>query len=667
VVATNTPDDWLAGTSAVLRPPPRLSLSEWADRHYYLSSKSAAEPGRWRSLPYQRGIMDAMADPFVRRVSIMKSARVGFTEMGLALFAYHIAHDPCQIMIVQPTVEDAEGYSKEQLAEMLRTVPAVRGLVSEQGVKTSEQTILLKSFPGGVLSMVGANSGRGFRRVLRRVVFFDEVDAYPASAGTEGDPIKLGEKRAETFWNRKIIAGSTPLTAGASRIEELFEAGDQERYTVPCLHCGRFDFLRFNVQRGGEDDSDTADEQGHLMRWIKGRPETACFMCRGCGCAMEEAGKREMLEEGDWRAYAPYIDHRSFHIWAAYSMSPNTTWASIASDFVAAKREGTEKLKTVINTLFGETWKETGEAPNHELLYQRREQYPIGTVPAGVIVLTCGVDVQKDRLVPEVVGWGANKENWSIEIGEIHGDTSLLTGETSPWVKLGELLNRQFPGAEGRVFTIAMMAVDSGYNTQVVYTWCRQHPKTRVMACKGVPGRHRPIVDTPSKVDVTINGRRLQRGYMVWPIGVDVAKGELYGWLQLQRGVGDPPPGWCHFPEHGEEYFLQLTAEHLVKVVNKKTRRTFLEWHVLPNRENHYLDTRILARAAAAALGIDRLVAAARPTQQIPPPTQQNPSGQAPPVVQAPQPQDPARPRSSFWNRPRGGAGSRGSWLGRRR
>jgi phage terminase large subunit GpA-like protein len=648
------------------QPPPRMSLSQWADEHYVLSSKTSADPGQWRTLPYQRGMMDAMADPFIERVSIMKSARIGYTEMGLALFAYHIKHDPCQIMIVQPTVEDAEGYSKEQLAEMLHTVPAVQGLVSDQSVKNSEQTILLKSFPGGVLSMVGANSARGFRRVLRRVVYFDEVDGYPASAGSEGDPIKLGENRAKTFWNRKIIAGSTPTTAGASRIAEMFEAGDRRRYYVPCPHCGRMDFLRFNVQRGGEGDDDGEDdERGHMMRWPKGQPELAHFMCRGCGCQIEEQHKSAMLEAGEWRADRPFRKHASFHIWAAYSTSPNTTWGDIAAEFVAAVREGVEKLKTVINTLFGETWKETGEAPNHELLYQRREQYPIGSVPAGVIVLTCGVDVQKDRLVPEVVGWGASKENWSIEIGEIHGDTSLLTGENSPWVKLGELLNRQFLGADGRVFTIAMMAVDSGYNTQVVYTWCRQHPMTRVIACKGIPGRHRPIVDAPSKVDVTINGRRLQRGYKVWPVGVDVAKGELYGWLQLQRGVGDPPPGWCHFPEHGEEYFLQLTAEHLVKVVNKKTRRTFMEWHVLPNRENHYLDGRILARAAAAVLGIDRLASAARPPPAAAPPTNTSPAPLPPTPLPAPAGD---RSRSSFWSRPRGGAGPRGgSWLGRRR
>lgn len=660
-----TPASWLAGTSAALRPPPRLSLSDWADKNYVLPAGDAS-PGQWTTLPYQRGIMDALTDPAVDRVSLMKGARVGYTQMINALIAYHVVQDPCPIMVVQPTVEDAEGYSKEMIAAMLRDVPALAGLVSDQNVKNAEQTILLKTFPGGVIDMVGANSGRGFRRKSRRVVIFDEVDGYPASAGSDGDPVKLGEMRAKTYWNRKIIAGSTPSTAGSSRIEELFDAGDRRRYYVPCPHCGRMDFLRFNVQRGGEGEGDTADDRGHMMWWPKGQPELACFKCRGCGCVIGEEHKRAMLEGGEWRAEGEFRRHASFHIWAAYSTSPNASWGAIAAEWVAAKREGVEKLKTTVNNLLGETWKDRGEAPNHELLYQRREQYQIGTVPDGVIVLTCGVDVQKDRLVPEVVGWGANKESWSIDIAELHGDTSLLVGENSPWVKLGELLNRQFPGTGGRVFTIALMAVDSGYNTQVVYTWCRQHPMSRVIACKGIPGRHRPIVDAPSKVDITINGRRLQRGYKVWPVGVDVAKGELYGCLQLPRGTGDPPPGWCHFPEHGEEFFQQLTAEHLVKVTNKKTRRTTFEWHVLPNRENHYLDARILARAAAAVLGIDRLAQVPRAPSPTPPIVPPAAAASAPSPGPAEPPRSSAPPRSSFWNRPRGGSRP-GSWLGRRR
>jgi phage terminase large subunit GpA-like protein len=608
---------WLAGAFESLRPPPVLSLSDWADEHFRLSAESAAEPGRWTTLPYQRGIMDAITDPAVERVTVMKGARIGYTKAINAAIAYYIVQDPCPILVVQPTVEDAKGYSKEEIAPMLRDVDVLRGLVKEASSRSSSNTMVHKRFPGGLLSMIGANSGTGFRRVSRRIVIFDEVDGYPPSAGAEGDPIKLGEKRSEYYWNRKIIAGSTPLIAGASRIEELFESGDRRRYYVPCPECGHADFLSFRR------DAD----RGHVMRWPDGRPELAYFVCSGKQCEIQEQSKQAMVAAGEWRADGEFAGHASFHIWAAYSSSPNATWGKIASEFIEAKHGGSEKLKTFVNTVLGETWRERGEAPEWEQLYQRREDYPLGTVPTGAIVVTAGVDVQKDRLVYEVVGWGANKESWSIDAGELHGDTAL----DATWLQLDALLGRAYVGADGERTPITMLAVDSGYNTQVVYGWARQHPISRVIAVKGLPGA-RMLVGSASPVDVTIRGRRLQRGYKVWPVGVDVAKSELYGWLRLVIGAdGVAPPGYCHFPEHDTEFFRQLTAEHLVTSVNRRTNRARLEWQVIPNRQNHYLDARVYARAAAAVLGIDRLAREPRISDAAPPPTPAPRQTSAPP------------------------------------
>ena len=657
---------WLDGAEQALRPPPRMSLSEWADKHYRLSPESSADPGQWHSRAYQRGILDACTDPAIERVTLMKGARVGYTLCINAAIAYHMHHDPCPIMVVQPTVETAKKYSKEFIAPMLRDVEVLRGLVGGAAVKSSGRTILDKSFPGGVLSMVGANSGTGFRMSSRRVVIFDEVDGYKDSAGDEGDPIALGEARAREYWNRKIIAGSTPTIAGSSRIEEMFEAGDRRRFYVPCPQCGHMDVLRFRKRKGDDVDG------GHRMRWPDDHPEEACFECAANGCVIEERHKGAMLDAGEWRAEAPGNGtmngraHASFHIWAAYSLSANATWGQIAQEFTAAvKAKNNETLKAVVNTLLGETWQERGEAPEWESLYRRREPYAIGTVPEGVIALTAGVDVQKGRLVPEVVGWGANKESWSILIDEIHGDTALLTGEASPWVKLDELLARTFLGANGRVFTIAMMAVDGGWqteavSTQVVYAWGRQHPRNRVMVTKGVFGP-RALVETATPVDVTIGGKKIQRGYLVWPIGVDVAKAEFYSWLRLVPDVetGWTPPGYCHFPEHPAEYFRQLTAEHLMKIVKRSTGRSRLAWQTLPNRENHYLDARILARAAAARLGIDRMPAAAR-------------AAAAPVIAAAPSPPPPPSPPPTTTDgRPRRLSNllgkARGNYWGRKR
>ena len=593
----------------VLRPPPRLTLSQWADAHFYLSAESAAEQGRWKTLPYQRGVMDAITDPRIERVSIQKSARVGFTKIINAAIGYYIHQDPCPVMVVQPTVEDAKGYSKEEIMPMLRDCDVLARLVGEQKARAAGSTILAKMFPGGSLTMVGANSGRGFRRVSRRVVIFDEVDGYPPSAGSEGDQIKLGIQRTAYYWNRKIVAGSTPLLAGSSRIADMFLAGDQRRYHVPCPHCGHRDFLSFRER---------ADGRGHFMQWPDGKPEGAYFVCRGNGCIIEHRDKFAMVEAGEWIADAPLERHASFHIWAAYSYSPSATWGSIATEFTEATRGGSEKLRVFVNTVLGETWQDKGESPDWERIYARRERYQIGTVPAGVVAITAGVDVQKDRLVAEVVGWARTKESWSIEYVELHGDTAAQP----VWAQLDALLARtyQVDGTDARM-AIGMLAIDSGYNTQQVYNWARRHGPSRAIPVKGVANA-RVLLGVPSAVDVLQSGKRIRRGHRVWPVGVDVAKGELYGWLRLPppEPGEDHAPGYCHFPEYDPEYFRQLTAEHLVPVTNKKTRRVRYEWQIQAGRQNHVLDARVYARAAVAQLGLDRAGGPAPHPQPAQPP-----------------------------------------------
>lgn len=596
------PDDdphWLDGTRAALRPPPHLSLSEWAEKHYRLSPETAAEPGRWRTLPYQLEPMDCVTDPAVERITWWKSARIGATLSVITnTIGYHIHHDPCPVLVVQPTQDDAERYSKEGFTPMIRDCSALTGLIRERKGKSAAQTLCHKTYAGGVLSMVGAHSARGFRSTSRRVVIFDEVDGYPPTAGAEGDQIKLGIKRTEYYANRKIISVSTPTIEGVSRIKPMFYQGDQRRYHVACPHCGHADYLVFSRREDG---------RGHWMRW-KDEPEKAHFVCSKSGCTIEHKDKHAMVTSGEWVAAAPFRGHASFHLWAAYSFSPNATWGQIAQEFVDAK-DNPEALKTFINTTVGETWQDRGEAPDWEKLYSRREDYTAGTVPAGVHFLTQGVDVQLDRFEYETVGWGLDKQNWSIDRGVIMGEPDAHGNHVktaATWKKLAAHLERTFPGDDGRDFPVAMTAIDSGNETQAVYNFCRRYPMSRVIAVKG-SGTERALVGLPGAVDVTVRGKRHQRAYKVWPVGVAVAKSELYGWLKLPIVPdGHPyPDGYCHFPKHPVEYFKQLTAEHLVPV-KKRTGHVKHEWRVLPGRQNHGLDCRVYARAAASVQGLDR-------------------------------------------------------------
>lgn len=592
----------LAEVRQAWRPPPRLTLSQWADRHAMLSAESSADVGRWRTIPYQRGIMDAITDRHYESVSVMKSARVGWTKILNHTVGYHAHHDPCPIMVVQPTIGDAEGYSKDEIGPMIRDTPVLHDLFPEPGKRDSGNTILHKLFPGGQVRMVGADSPRGFRRVSMRVVAFDEVDGYAATAGEEGDQLRLGIMRTLYFWNRKILAGSTPTLDSTSRIKRRFEAGDMRYYFVPCPHCDHKQVLKWEN-----------------LRWPKGNPDAAAFACTGCGAEIGYQYQRWMIEQADlrqqageegigWVATNPDGEprHASFHIWAAYSYSPNATWGQLAREWLASHKN-TEERKTFVNTVLGETYKGEGEAPDWKRLYDRRDRYRIGTIPIGGILVVAGVDVQKDRLEVEIVAYGRELRSWSVEYRVIPGDTSKLSGEESPYRQLDALLAEVFPHAGGGEAKIHRLAIDAGYNTSTVYQWVARQAPGKVIAVDGRGDSYKLIIGQPKAVEVTVRGKRKSRAVKLWPVGGGQVKTELYGWLRQERPTeesGDPYPfGYCHFPEYPEEYFKGLTAEEVVPRLVKGFRR--YQWEKVYER-NEPLDCRIYARAAAALEGMDR-------------------------------------------------------------
>lgn len=535
------------------RPPPRQTLTQWADTNAYLSAESTAEPGRWRTLPYQKGIMDAFTCPRTEQVSVMKSARVGWSKIINNVVGYHMHNDACPIMVVQPTIEDAKGYSKEEIAPMLRDTPALRGLVQEARAKDSDNSILHKKFPGGVLSVVGANSPRGFRRVSRRIVLFDEVDGYPSSAGAEGDQIKLGIKRTEYYWNRKIGAGSTPTTAGISRIERLFLQSDQRRYFVPCPHCGEKQFLKW----GGK-------EHKFGIKWPDGEPEKAYYVCEHNGCIIEHTEKRWMVERGEWIATNPAgaAGHAGFHIWAAYSYSPNATWGHLAKEFLECKNDP-EQLKTFVNTTLGEVWEEEYSAKiGAEGLAARAEPYDLLTVPEGGLVLTAAVDVQDNRLEFLVKAWGRDEENWVINYGKIFGDPA----QQDVWDQLDSVLLMQYRHATGPALRVFAAMIDTGgHYTHETYAYVRKWRKSKrpfVLAIKGASRAGKVALGKPTWQDVNHKGQTIKKGVALWPLGVDTIKSTVYGRLKLSEPSG---AGVYHWPIGlPQEYFDQLTAEKCI-------------------------------------------------------------------------------------------------------
>lgn len=566
-------------------PPKRMKLAEWAEKHAVLSAESSAQVGKWTNIPYQVEMLNAMTDRGIESVTVKKSARVGYTKCINHLIGYHIDHDPCPIMVVQPTNGDAEGYSKDEIAPMLRDTPVLAPLFEETGRRDSTNTILNKSFPGGKLQMVGADSPRGFRRVSIRVIIFDESDGYSATAGDEGDQIKLGIRRTEYFWNRKIILGSTPTLLATSRVNKRFMLSDQRYYYVPCPHCGHKQILKWEN-----------------LRWPKNNPDGAFFACVGSGCIIEYKDHRWMIENGEWIAHNPSVtNHAGFHIWAAYSYSPNATWAHLAREWLDCHKN-IEERKTFIMTVLGEAYEGEGDAPDWEKLYKRRETYTRNRIPMGGLMLFAGVDVQKDRLEVEVVAYGRNMESWSIDYRVITGDTSQLEGPQSPWPRLKAMLDEEWEHEGGNSLKLRLMGVDSGYNTNTVYSFVRQFPVNQVIATDG-RDTYQMIIGQPKLVEIKQNGKRSGRSVKLWPIGVSLLKTELYGWLKQDESEEETPHGWCHFPEYGEEYFKGITAEEIVP--RKVKGYTRYQWEKVYDR-NEPLDCRVIARACAALVGIDR-------------------------------------------------------------
>ena len=575
-----------AARKANLTPPPKLTLSQWAERYAVLSRETSAQTGRFKAFGYQTGMLDAVTDPTVNEITVMKSARVGYTKMLDHVVGYYLHQDPSPILLVQPRYEDAEDYSKTEIAPMLRDTPVLAAIAGDPKAKDSNQTILKKTLSNGSsLALVGANSPAGFRRITARVILFDEIDGYPSGgAGSEGDQIALGKKRGETFWNRKVVMGSTPTIKGVSRIEKSWAESDQRRFHVPCPHCGEKQPLEW----GGP-------ETPHGIKWKKdedgnGLPDTVYYVCRENGCVIDEADKPGMIGAGEWVASKPFNGHAGFHIWAGYSLFVNAAWPKLVAEWLRVKGDPLAR-QTFINLVLGEPYEDRGEKAFSEHKLVARTEVWGAEVPDGVAVITVGGDTQDDRIELEVVGWGRNEESWSIAHEVIEGDPD----NTATWDLVDAYLKRIWRRADGRGFEVTAACIDSGgHHTQRVYEFAKARLGRRIWAVKGESasgGARSPVwpVKRPTS--------RTKSTFRPVIIGVNAAKDVIRTRLHIE----DPGPGYMHFPADRDiNYFAQMVAERSVLKVLRGQK--FRVWELPSGRANEALDMRVYAYAALCGL-----------------------------------------------------------------
>lgn len=537
-------------------------------------------PGKVSLYPYQRDIADAISDPTIERVTLVKPVRVGFTTLLTSAIGSFIANEPAPILAVLPTDDDCRDYLVSDIEPIFSATPALANMLTGDSREANRDTMLSRRFPGGSLKIVAAKSPRNLRRHNIRVLFIDEADAMVP--GPEGNPILLAEKRTLSFPDRKIVVGSTPVDAVTSNVLRAYEQSDKRVFEVPCPECGEFHVIMWKD-----------------IRWPEGRPEEAHWVCPGCGCVVEEKHKLGMLAGGRWRATAPDVKgHAGFQINALVSPLENVAWGKLAAEFIAAKKDP-EDLRTFINTILAEGTGTGGEELDEHTLFGQRSEFGLDAIPAEVLAITAGVDVQHDRLEVTLIGWNRSGVAFVLAHRVIYGRWD----DNQTWLDLDDLLKTRWQHPHGGMLGIEAAAVDSsdGVTMDTVFSFCGARTSQRVMAIKGRAGSVEWMKQTPAG----------KRKAPLWLVGVDGIKTALFD--RLQRG---------EFVRFSQDlplvFFEQLCGERMsVRYRKGSPIREFLP---VRGRRNEALDCTVYAMAAHHILNInwDRRESELRQEPQLP-------------------------------------------------
>jgi phage terminase large subunit GpA-like protein len=577
-------DRLTAAFFTAFQPPAALTASEWADRYFFLSPESAANPGKWTTFPYQREILDSITDPSIEEIWVQKSARMGFTKMlGIAI-GYHLHQEPCPILFVQPTIKDAKGVSREEIDPMLRDVPVLASLIQDiagTGRRTKDNSLYDKIFSGpngqSVLSLVGANSPTGFRRTSRRLVLFDEVDGYPESAGAEGDQIELGKRRSEYYSNRKVIAGSTPTLKDLSRIEKGIKETDQRRRFMPCPLCGHMQYLQW----GGK-------EMDFGIKWRNNDPETAAYLCEKCHNLFPHHHIRWMDAHGEWAATAEgKPKKRGYYMWTGFSYSPNATWPHIVAERIAAKASRQKEI-TFIQTVLGEPVDVEGtQADPKELAKRLITGWKPYQVPDGAALLAQSVDAQNTWLECQTIAIGPGERAWLIDHEVIQGSPK----DPETWAALDEW--RRIPRIRQDTkepMAVEICLIDCNFETPSVIAYVRPRYRQKVFACRG---EEKMALKAMVKKGTTRKEKSLFYRIATWDFKSIIAERLTYA---------DDRPGRIYLPDWiSDSYLQQITSEKLVKDRNRRTGREKLTWVKTQDR-NEALDLWVYGLAALHVL-----------------------------------------------------------------
>lgn len=537
------------------------------------------------------------------RVVLWFATQLGKSEVLYNAVMQRIHTDPQDMMMVQPTLQDAQDHSAQRFLPTILQTPVLHGKVAVRKSRDESTSWRSRSIQGGfTVFFAGANSAASLASKPLGFAVADEVDKWPADVDNEGPPLGLLEERMSNFSRRKLIIASTCNIKGLSTIEREYLASDRRKFHVPCPHCGERQVLMWGAK----------EDWG--VKWLKTatgepRPETTVYICRHCGGAIDEHAKDGMLRDGIWIAEAPGAGQgkrAGFWLNKLYSPLGWRSWGDLVEEWHTAqesRRTGNSApLKKFLNSTLAETWEEKGTGADSKSLASRAEDYPPGQVPRRAFMLTMGVDTQPDRLEARVWAFGRGEESWVVDRHIIYGDPNLDEGtEGSPWTRLTEIRRTPVTHASGHQMMIGATGIDSGgHNTHAVYAYCRAHGHANVLAFKGASLYGRPVIGKPSKVDVNWRGSNMRHGVKLWPIGTDTAKHLLYGRMRITVAG----PGFVHVPKAWVETdeYEQMTAARLMPVVVQG--KASMRWITRQGHREEAGDCMVYAYAAACYLGI---------------------------------------------------------------
>lgn len=580
-----------------MMPPDDLTVTEWAEQRRRLSSEASAEPGPWRTerTPYLREVMNTFTDVKVQHTVMVAASQVGKSEVLNNCIGYIIDEDPGSILFVHPTTIDAKEYSKLRIAPMIRDCPTLKKKVADPKSRDSGNTILQKTYPGGILTLCGSTEAHALASKPIRYVFGDERDRWAISAGNEGDPWDLAMARQTTFYNRMAFEVSTPTIKNASAIEAAYAKGTMERWKSRCPHCGKYHEIQWSDIRFEHEENVVAGQKTFSVK-------TIYYVCPGCGAVSDELTMKRAPAHWEAENPAAYENGvRSF--WLNAFVSQWATWESIVLKYLQAIGSS-KKMQVVYNTCFGELWEDRGDLEDEDSLMARREVYgqrEDGSdveLPEGVLVLTAGIDTQDDRLEYEVLGHGHFGETWGIRKGIIMGRPD----DPETWKQLDDVLDHVYKYEDGLGLKISMAFWDEGgHFTMEVRQQCAARQSKHLFAIKGMPGQDKPYTGPPKKMKIMIRNVVIGTCWQ-YQIGVDSGKEIIMDNLKVQT----PGSKYCHFPkrdDYGSGFFKGLLSETKVYDPNKKQP---WQWKKIPGHErNEALDCRNYALAAFKALPVN--------------------------------------------------------------